>query len=269
MGMACGRKVVVWRWTISTSMMLMLAVLLAGCTDSSEKGNAQLKIIWPQERRAVLRTQRIHGAMSLLPNGGAIPLPSTVPQPKEATDADAVLRMHSMALQVYRDDRWISGYTLNRQAGRAETLVSLNGVPVGTYTFTATAHPDMNGLGMRLGQCAGSMTISKGRTSVVTLTTTAADGAKLSVIPKYPNVFVKERLTLLPVLKNPDGSLVIVPNGTYAWALNDTKLAVIDAKDGEVTGKSPGHCTVAVQDVRRNLKAEIPLDVMASYGPSQ
>ena len=202
------------------------ALQLMGC-GGTQTGSAQLSMCWP-------------AAGSATELGG----------------------VQSMTLAVRHNKSTVATRTLNR-AHDDITSVQIANVPVGSYSYLATAYAGADGKGATLGTATGMVDIARDLVATLSLTTQADAHAVLSITPATRTVSIDDRLSYSARLLNPDGSQVMLPAHQLSWSVDDPDIATIDAALGKAQGHHPGTTTIRLQEAGTEREASAALTVAA------
>ena len=173
--------------------ILLLAattVLLIGC-GKEQTGSAQLSVLWPMAPTAELG------------------------------------KVQSITVVIFHNKKTIAVRMFNRPIDGSVSLLQVDGVPVASYSYLATAYPGADGQGEALGMMNGTVQIEQTRITRLTIATEAAPHATLSISPESRTVTINDHCTFAARLVNPDGNPVILPANSQRWSIDNTQVATI------------------------------------------
>jgi hypothetical protein len=215
------------------SLLMLTTCLLAGC-GKQQTGSAQLNVSWP--------------------TGDAIGAQG---------DTNTLGKTRSITLTVFHNKKTVVTRILNRPPDGSPSRVQLDGAPVNSYTFLATAYLGLDGQGNALGTATGAITITAEQLATLNITTAADPHASLMISPESSTIHADDYLNYTARMINPNGSVVFLPIGSQNWAVDDAQIATIEATTGLAQGHHPGTTTIHLHEAGTDLVANANLTVAA------
>lgn len=154
---------------------------------------------------------------------------------------------------------------LAREEGVARRQFS--GIPAGTYTIVATAHPDANGTGVPTARGAVEVTVRPNETARVVLTL-ASTVARIQIVrtdstPLTPGATV----ALQAVGLNAQNEVVLLSEGKQRWSSSNPSVATVNAA-GVLSILSTGNTTIRVYDEESEREGRLELVISPTGGSS-
>jgi hypothetical protein len=164
----------------------------------------------------------------------------------------------SIVVRVRRDGQTVAERTVNRPQAGGTTRVSLERLPPGELTATATAYPDANGRGVAQADGSARLTAHPGEPFTLTVTMESTID-RLEIRPSSPSVFLDDSVDLDVTARDRNGNVVLVGD-TFRWDASGSE-AEIDEDSGEVIGKRQGTARVTVEETESGVRRSVDVDV--------
>lgn len=149
---------------------------------------------------------------------------------------------------------------VDRPANGGTSAVTLEQLPIGEITFTATAYPQAGAQGVA--QATGAVTLTGQANQRLQISLTMASTiATVALSPTNPTVTVNGTRQLTATAKNAAGDVVLVPmTNAFTWTSSNTAKATVNS-NGIVTGVSEGTATITATEKESGTSGTLQVTV--------
>jgi hypothetical protein len=212
------------------TLSLLFLLLIAGCgggggrkTNSGDAGDRSVVVAveWPERSKAT----------RLIPRAA-----------------------ESIAVTITRDGYTVGRVVLNRPSSGGETRATIQRLPVGRLTATATAYPDRNAEGVAQARGQQSVTAEAGRPARITVEMDSTI-SRVEVNADHTTVFLGDTTQLSATAYDNSGHMVLVGD-TLRWSTSGG-IADVDEDSGVVYGRNRGDANVTVTETESGIQQTI------------